>query len=386
MTTAKGRARVSVTEPVLRWALQRSESPVAIERKFPSLSHWLEGETQPTLRQLEKFARATSTPLGSLLLPEPPEERLPIPLFRTGRREALQPSADLLEVVQTMQQRQEWMREYLIDLGRDPLSYVGSARLTDGPEKMAREMTTALDLTVGWAAAKPTWTAVLRELQTRIEDAGISLVVNSIVGNNTHRKLDPSEFRGFVLVDDYAPLLFVNGADGKAAQMFTLAHELAHVWLGSSAAFDLRQLRPADDATERACDRAAAEFLVPTAQLRRVWPTLQQDPHRFQALARHFKVSEIVIARRALDLALITKQEFFDFYDEYQETVRAQAKGSEGGDFYGMQNLRLGRRFAESVVRATQEGRLLYRDAYRLTGLKGATFQQYARRVLGEVP
>ena len=123
-----------------------------------------------------------------------------------------------------------------------------------------------------------------------------------------------SEFPGFVLVDEYAPLVFLNGADGKAAQMFTLAHELAHVWLGSSAVFDLRELQPAADEVEQACNRVAAEFLVPGDEMREVWSSVRYESERFQQIARRFKVSELVAARRALDLRLITRNEFLEFY------------------------------------------------------------------------
>lgn len=157
-----------------------------------------------------------------------------------------------------------------------------------------------------------------------------------------------------MLVDDYAPLVFVNGADGKAAQMFTLAHEIAHVWFGSSAAFDLRQLQRALDETEQACNRVAAEFLVPAEELRDAWGHVRNRPDRFSALALRFKVSEIVAARRALDLGLVSKNAFFAFYEDYQDQwLDAARKKQAGGDFYANQNLRIGRRFAEAVVRAT---------------------------------
>jgi Zn-dependent peptidase ImmA (M78 family) len=231
----------------------------------------------------------------------------------------------------------------------------------------------------GGAAREPTWTEALRVLRDPMETAGILIIVNGIVGNNTHRRLDPNEFRGFVLVDDYAPLVFVNGADGKAAQMFTLAHEVAHVFFGSSAAFDLREMQPANDPTEQACNRVAAEFLIPERELRRIWSSAETDPEPFQVIARHFKVSVLVAARRALDLRLIPKAEFLEFYRSYQEDERrAAAKRPSGGNFYATQNARIGRRFAQAVVGAVKEGKLLYSEAYRLTGLYGKAFDRYA--------
>jgi Zn-dependent peptidase ImmA (M78 family) len=212
-----------------------------------------------------------------------------------------------------------------------------------------------------------------------MEDRGITVVVSGIVANNTRRKLDPAEFRGFVLVDEYAPFVFVNGADGRAAQMFTLAHELAHVWLGSSAAFDLRNLEPAEDATEQACNRIAAEFLVAEEAMRQAWPSARGEAEPFQALARRFKVSELVVARRALDLRLISRDAFFEFYEAYSQDERRRAsRQTGGGNFYAAQSLRLGRRFAETLVRATREGKVSYKEAYRLTGLYGRTFERYA--------
>jgi Zn-dependent peptidase ImmA (M78 family) len=180
------------------------------------------------------------------------------------------------------------------------------------------------------------------------------------------------------VVDDFAPLVFVNGSDGKAAQMFTLAHELAHVFFGSSAAFDLREMSPASDPMEQACNNIAAEFLVPEQMIRKTWPSIRNEPGHFQLLAREFKVSELVTARRALDLELIAKKDFLKFYHDYLNDERHQAaRRKDGGDFYANQNLRVGYRFASAVARAAKEGKILYSEAYRLTGLYGKTFDRY---------
>ncbi|MCL6614221.1 MAG: ImmA/IrrE family metallo-endopeptidase [Firmicutes bacterium] len=376
--------RVAVSESVLRWALERSGRAAEIQKKFAKLSEWLEGISRPTLRQLEALARETATPFGYFFLTEPPEERLPIPHFRTlGGESARRPSPDLLETVQTMELRQAWMREYLIEQGQEPLPFVRAADLRDEPRRIAQEIRSILGFPETWAAGEPTWEAALRELMRRSEEAGILVVANGVVGNNNRRKLDPAEFRGFVLVDEYAPLVFLNGADYKAAQIFTLAHELAHVWFGHSAAFDLREFRPAEDPIEQACNRVAAEFLVPESRLRELWPHFHRAPEPFEEIARHFKVSRLVALRRAFEMDLITRKYFFECYRNYREDEhRKPEREQEGGNFYANQNLRIGRRFAETVIRAAREGRILYREAYRLTGLYGKAFEKYAE-ILG---
>jgi Zn-dependent peptidase ImmA (M78 family) len=374
--------RVQLNRSILSWALERA--PADLTAKFRQLNKWLSGEVQPTLRQLEAFAKAAAVPLGYFFLDAPPAESIPIPHFRTLPNAADQPaSADLLETVWVMEQRQSWMREYLVERGDKPLAFVGSASVHDAPAQVAQEIRRTLGMDANWAAGQRTWSEALRALRTRAESVGILVVISSIVGNNARRKLSVDEFRGFVLVDEYAPLVFINGADGKAAQMFTLAHELAHVWLGRSAAFDLRALQPARDEIEEACNRIAAEFLVPTTAFMEVWPRVEADADRFQKLARYFKVSEIVAARRALDLKVIARDAFLRFYEAYRAQQRAKRPGARGGNFFATQNLRLSRRFGEAVARAVQEGLLTYREAYRLTGLRGAAFDKYVAHLLG---
>lgn len=374
---------------MLRWACERAGYAVDdLAIRFPRLAAWERREKQPTLKQLEAFASATHTPLGFLFLPEPPQEPLPIPDFRTVRQRLARPSPDLLDTIYAMQRRQDWLREERLDAESDSLEFVGNARANDDPAAVGQEMRRAVRLDDGWAGAVPSWQEAVLDLRSRIEDLGVMAVINGVVGNNTHRKLSVGEFRGFALTDRYAPLIFVNGADAKSAQMFTMAHELAHVWLGSEGEgiSGFEGLFPGDSRIEKFCDQAAAEFLVPARELRDQWRTVGKSPDVFERLARHFKVSPIVAGRRAMDLRLVNRGTFFEFYNAYTRRERRQVKKTGGGDFYNNQNTRVGKRFATSVIRAAMGGRLTFKEAYDLTGLRGGAFQQYARRLGMDLP
>ena len=278
-----------------------------------------------------------------------------------------------------MQRRQEWMRNFLLEEGQEPLAFVGEASIQDSPTDVAGSMQTALGLSGEWAKQERSWGDALRLLRQAIEAAEIMVVVNGVVGNNTHRPLDVNEFRGFVLVDPVAPLVFVNGKDAECAQMFTLAHELAHIWIGLEGVSNLDRLQPVGSAVEIFCNKVAAEFLVPAQRFQTEWHSVSMHPDRFSRLARTFKISALVAARRALDLQYITRQEFFDFYDsQIRESVeRRQQSKARGGDFWRTQRVRIGDLFGGAVAQAVWAGRLLYRDAYKLTGLRGKTFDNY---------
>ncbi len=377
-----------VKPELIRWARERvGRSVEDLSTRFKNLDEWERGEAQPTFRQLEDFARATHVPFGYLFLPEPPEEHIPIPDLRTIRNEDIShPSPDLLDTIHAMQRRQAWLREELIECEAESLDFVGSARPADDPQGVGREMRRLVGLDDGWAATVRTWREAVGELRRAIEELGVMAVINGVVGNNTHRKLDVDEFRGFALSDEFAPLVFVNGADSKSAQMFTLAHELAHIWLGQSALTDTGVTSLPSQETEAWCDRAAAEFLVPAQELRACWRDMRHEPAPFEILARRFKVSPIVAGRRALDVRLVSRESFFAFYEQYVARERRQGSTTGGGNFYNNQNTRVGEMFATQVILAAKGGRVSFKEAYDLTGLRGGAFQEYANRLGVNLP
>ncbi len=375
--------RVSVNPELLRWARERADiAQEDLAAKFKKLPEWESGQTRPTLKQLEKFARAVHVPFGYLFLRDPPDERLPIADFRTVADTAkTKASPDLIDTLYAMQRRQAWLHEHLVENEADPLPFAASARLADDPDAVGREMRRTLGLDEVWAAGVRSWQDAVNELRRMIERLGVMAVINGIVGNNTHRRLSVAEFRGFALTDHYAPLIFVNGADAKSAQMFTLAHELAHIWLGEGGLSGFESLLPGGTDVEDWCNRAAAEFLVPSRELRERWIQVKREQHPFEALGRSFKVSPVVAARRAMDLKLVERRAFFEFHEHYINREHRGGTTPSGGDFYNNQNARVGKLFATHVMGAAMGGEIGFREAYELTGLRGGTFQDYAGKL-----
>ena len=368
---------------MLTWARQRSRLEVAdLSRRFPRLAQWEQGEAKPTLKQLEGFAQATHTPVGFLFLEAPPEEPLPLTDYRTmGDAGVRRPSPDLLDTIYDCQQRQDWYRQHAILNREEPVGAVGSASVSVPAVEAASLMREALRFSP--AERGSSWSEALRLLRDRSEELGILVMISGVVGSNTHRKLDPHEFRGFALVDPLAPLVFVNGADTKAAQLFTLVHELAHLWLGEAGLDDVDPAGASDLAIERWCNEVAAELLVPADAVMR--DKRQDEPLEqwVDRLARQFKVSTLVALRRLYELNVVDRSAYWSAYQaEVERLVGILEERGGGGNFFNTQPARVSPRFARAVVASTLEGQTLYRDAFSLLGFKKvSTFEQLATRL-----
>ncbi len=374
--------RVDVKPELLRWAVKRARwDEETVRRHAPKFNDWLKGAVRPTLKQMEKFADKTHTPFGMLFLEKPPLEVIPIPDMRTVRDAGVrEPSADLLETIYLCQRRQDWYRDDALELGATPLGFVGSATLTTPAEHVASHIREELRLD---KRSVSNWDAAMTDLIKRVENIGALVMVSGVVGTNPHRRLDPEEFRGFVLADDIAPLIFINGADTRAAQIFTLVHELAHLWLGRSALSDATAgAARGEKEEERWCNQVAAEVLVPLHSLREEWAG-GYEVEELKRLAAHYKVSTLVMLARLREAGQLSWDEFMARYSAEHQRVMAlmhsSHEGGDGGNYYNTQLRRLGRPFTRAVISSTLEGRTTYRDAYRLLGaVKHSTFEGLA--------
>ncbi len=377
-------ARAPVKPKMLHWALERAGmAPDDLQARFAKLPEWLEGEVQPTLKQLENFARAVHVPIGYLFLHEPPEEPLPIPDFRTLEGQQLKrPSPNLLDMIYACQERQNWYAEFA-RLNRDlELDFVGSVTTATSPQTVAGKIRERLGFSIEERRDCATWTDALRMFIQQADQAGILVMTSGVVFSNNKRPLNVDEFRGFALVDRLAPLVFINGADSKSAQMFTLAHELAHIWLGASALSNASAAPLAGFRREEVwCNKVAAELLAPLAAVRaelRGDEPLEQTVSR---LARHFKVSTLVILRRLLDAGALDRAAFNSAWRaEIQRLQEITQRSAGGGNFYRTTLSRVSHRFTRALVVSTLEGQTLYRDAFRMLGVKKTeTFNNLGR-------
>lgn len=384
---ANARTQTAYVSPaVLQWARKRasmsretlaSKANVRIER----IAAWEQGEQFPSMRQAEHIAGTLHVPFGYLFLPSPPEETIPLPDFRTlSDTPSSVPSPELLDAMNDAVVKQQWYREFSVDEGRKPLPFVGRFGLLDDPYAIASDLSRTVGLTDAVRDEASNWEDFLRTLIRMCESVGVLVMKSGIVGGNPHRKLSVEEFRGFTISDALAPLIFINGADSKAAQIFTLFHELAHVWINASGVSNERMDRTImspESQIEALCNRVAAEALVPEADL--AWDRRTDIDQSLVLHSRRFKVSKLVILRRAFDLHYIEKAAFLDAYNRIEGQYRQQEEDQNadgGGNFFATLFTRNGRTFTNAVLGSLIEGKTLYREAAQMLNVKVPTINK----------
>lgn len=376
-----GIQRTIIKPQIITWARERLNLPPdefakKMHVSFSTVQDWESGKTAITMKQAKRLADLALLPLGLLFSKEIPERELELPDFRSVQNKPVNNASPELEAtIIEMQRKQDWYREYLVENEVPRLNYVGSISMHTPVKDVAKRIQDILNITDEQRASCRNWEDYFSLLVKKMEDAGIIFIRNGVVGNNTHRPLDIEEFRGFVLTDDYAPLIFINGADSKNAQLFTLIHEFVHVLLGKSGLVDVGFCNDVSNTVEKFCNEAAAEFLVPQEELRACWKELcsegdsvEKNIHR---LSKQFMVSTLVIIIRCKRLNLISAAKTSELWAEAMNKIQIRKrKQSSGGDFFTTLKYRVGINFAKSVIAEIASNNLSYQDAFRLLQVK----------------
>jgi len=370
-----------VNPSLLTWSRERAGlSTEQVAKKLPvkpdRVQEWEAGEAKPTFLQAQKWASVAHIPFGFLFLQQPPVEQLPLPDLRTvGGIAPQRPSLELLDTVRDSIRKQDWYLEYLQNQEHQPLAFVGRfnsrSQVTEVVDDIRRTLGVNPD------AARLDYDKYSRALIEAAEAAGILVMRSGIALGNTHRKLEVSEFRGFAISNAYAPVVFVNSSDAPTARLFTLLHELAHIWIGSSGVSDGNTANGRDE--ERFCNAVAGEFLAPEAQFRALWSADVNWEDNLAPLATRFHISKLAIGRRALDLGYINQAQYSAYYRMILRTFQDKEGGA--GDYYRNATAKNSARLSKAVLTEAMSGRMLLRDAGHLLGVQPAKLRTLASRI-----
>ncbi len=373
---------IRINPSILTWARSRAELDLlSLAQKLKVsedvLEKWEAGIENPTFKQAQNFAHHTFIPLGYLFLDSPPEEKLPITDFRTVDSTYHQKmSPDLIDTIKIILQRQEWYRDYMIENGFEKLSFIGTINLNMTVKNTVDQIRKLLELQN--VPTKGTFDDYFRTLVSRIENIGVLVMRGSVVGNSKNRKLNVEEFRGIALADTFAPVIFINENDSLGARIFTLLHEFTHILLGESGVSDIDRRNHRN--SEKFCNAVAAEFLCPETVYKKLWNDNESLEQNLSLLAKKFRVSKWVIARRALDFNFINEDTYNEFIRKSIEEFNNLKKKDIAISFYNLQPGRVSKKFAGAVVSEALSGRMLLRDASMLIGIKPEKMHVFARK------
>lgn len=360
---------------------QNERKAIAAATKFPKIQNWQQQTDKPTLKQLAGLAKYFSIPFGYFFLDNVPKKEIPIPHYRTNNRLGFKASTELLQTIEILKERQDWAKDVLSEY-QPKLSFANSISTKTKIKDAVEILRQVLNVKEKWNDDEEisSWYDAFRFLVRRAERAGIFVVVNSVINYDNTKKLSLDEFRGFVLYDQYAPFIFINNRDFVTGKIFTIVHEIVHLLIGESASFDFVNLLPSNNDVETFCNAVAAEFLAP---MKLVELEFKRNGADYERIARVFRVSRIVIARRLYDLGKITKDEFIAALNNFKAaTTEKLTDKSKGGDFYNLVGYKTSARFFNLVYSNVKQGKMLYRDAFRITGLSPKAYDGYIKNRL----
>lgn len=387
--------KVSVSKEILNWIVAQIQIDELPNQIVEYLNLWISEIKSPTFNQIEKVSKATSIPLGYFFLQTPPVEDLSLVEYRTiDSIELHNPSRNLIDTMHNMDQVQEWMRNHLISEGASPLQFVGCMKSEENYDIFSQKVRDLLGIQLEWQKSVQSAEDAFKIIREQISNIGVVVMMSGIVENNTHRPLSTEEFRAFSIVDDYAPLIFINSNDSVNGKLFSLLHEFAHICIGENSLFNDRyntgkQIK----GNETICNAVAAEILVPQKLFIKEWSSAIKEEtaeSAIETLARRFKSGITVIARKAYDNNFIDRNLYYkiaqravQMYKESRKKKKEQRK--TGGDFYRTAASRTDRRFFKMLLGSVQEGATLYSDAFRLTNTNRSTFANLADNIGGGV-
>lgn len=380
---------VNVKPEIITWILRTIQLENIAASAVDLLYKWQTGEKTPTFNQIEEMSRKINIPFGYFFLDQPPTEKCSIVEYRTVDSAVVaEPSRNLIDTVDLMTDIQEWMAEYAVENGQERLDYVGCAAGLTDMQAVVQDIRKKLNITVDWYADRTNAGDAFRFLKGRIEDIRVLVMMSGIVGNNTRRKLNIDEFRAFTLTDAYAPLIFINSCDSETGKLFSIIHELVHIWVGKNNFYNVQTcIESTEHGVEKFCNSVAAEILVPAELFVEKWETgTDENLDKIEKVSKDFRCSRFVVARKALDTGKISRKTYGQIVTELNRRFKEwqnKQKGTRnsGGDYYRTLASKIDKNVVKALASSAAEGKIQYTEVYRLTNTNRKTFKKLSEKI-----
>ncbi|MCQ2815137.1 MAG: ImmA/IrrE family metallo-endopeptidase [Bacilli bacterium] len=368
---------VHIKKEIFDWALGECNVPFdVVSSKKTYVSEIIE-DKPITLRQAQDLSNFFKIPLGYFFLSEIPSNVSFKADFRTiGNKKNNSFSKDLKDVLLMMDYKKNWMSEYKRNNGFEQVQFNFNHNINDDKNDYAEELRFLLNLKINWFANLGDINSTFEFLKKRIESFGVLVMESGVVGQNTKRTLDINEFRGFVLNDEYAPLIFINTNDKTEARCFTLLHEFVHILANNEDDIDFGNQNVG---IERKINAIVAEILMPEKLILNFKNKSINDETSIFKLANKFKVSVSAMALRLLDLRIISSDLCQFILDKVNNAIGNKKKS--GGNFYNTFLLKTSSTFSYAVFESVSSNLITFNEAFSLLGIKGKTFMTYKEKL-----
>lgn len=377
-----------ITPDILKWARESAKMPIEVAAaKVPvsvdKLSSFESGALQPTISQAQKLAHIYKRPFALFFLPKIPRDFTPLQDYR--KNGSLELGTGSTFIIREVQQKQNWISDVYKDNGEQKLPFVGRFSINDNPVDVAKDILKTLGITpFNYATENP-----IKEWISKSEREGIFVSRTSFI--HSHLKLDSEELQGFAIADEYAPFIFINSDDWDAPQLFTLVHELAHIWIAATGIsndvepniVDKDKFHP----VELFCNEVAANALMPQDLVRNLDSNTFQNSTTLFRASKKLGISSFALIVRALNLKIINHTEYIELKEQadnaYQQFLKKeeekklkQKKSSGGPDYFLLQVNRNSRLFTHAVLDAFRSGFIEPTQASSLLNVKINKFPQ----------
>ena len=383
------RLKALITPSVIKWAREKSHYSLETAAKkigvnLEKLKEWESGKSLPTMTQARKMSQTYRRPLAAFYLPHPPKDFPLLKDFRTVEGRSPSYSSSLVFLMRQFQERQAWLREHLKDQGHEELNFIGSGNLRSSPKTLSKNIIKIL-----WGSQKEYFQVVSKnkKVQTLLKSwldrcEGKGIFISRTSNLNSKNVIPVAEARGFVISDKYAPFIFINSGDSKTAQLFTLLHELAHLWLDISGVPDHFPVsyKTKKSSIEFLCNQTAAEILMPEEKIR-VFPKLKntEEINNFiKEQSKNFPVSRLSLLVRLKTFSLLSasafkklKDQYKEEYEKYKAEQKKKLKEAPGGPNANLLKISAnGESFTKIVAYSYKEGLISGREASNLLDMK----------------